>query len=621
MKANTQKLCDIKIPRCLRKKGCMKIEHISLHYFSDESGTGYGAVVSIRSVRENSEIFCNTVTAKPRVAPLKFMSVPRFELTAAVLALKTAVQLREELDMEVHDKVFWTGSRVVLGYIQNTKKRFKTFVANRIHQIKSHTDVLQWQYIPTKENPADDCSRGLEMKHNKNVKRWFQGPEFLSRPPTAWCEERLQYDIAEDDVEVKMTMRVNAISKEDDILTVLESRISSWKKMKRVMAYVMMFIQRLKQRIENGTSYQDDSLNVKGINDAANTIMALVQQKAFNEDIKVISKNASQKECNPLKSKTLQELKPFINENGLVCVGGRLQKSSLDLESKHPIILPKNSRISLLIVRDCHDRVAHGGRGATLQEIRNSGIWIINCNRLVRHVIYNCVKCRSMRGRFGQQIIADLPKDRVNEAPPFTYCGIDLFGPFIVKERRSEMKRYGALFTCLASRAVHIEVVASMETDSFIMALRRVIARRGNIRTIRSDNGSNFIGAEKELSKAFNEMDHTKISNFLQGNGTDWLVWIKNTPTASHMGGVWERQIRSARNILSSLLKTHGRSLNDEALSTLMAEVEAVMNSRPLTVELLSDGNSLNPISPSNLLTMKSKIVMPPPGEFGRAKR
>ena len=211
-----------------------------------------------------------------------------------------------------------------------------------------------------------------------------------------------------------------------------------------------------------------------------------------------------------------------------------------------------------------------------------------------------------MRERFGQQIIADLPKDQVNEAPPFTYCGVDLFGPFLVKERRSEIKRYGALFTCLASRAVHIEVVASMEMDSFIMAVRRVIARRGNMRTIRSNNGSNFIGAENELCKVFNEMDHTKISNLLQDNGTDWLVWIKNTPTASHMGGVWERQIRSARNILSSLLKTHGRSLNDEALSTLMAEVEAVMNSRPLTVKLLSDGNSLNPISPPKLLTMKS---------------
>ena len=238
LKANTQKLCDIKIPRCLRKKGCMKIEHISLHYFSDESGTGYGVVVSIRSVRENSEIFCNTVTAKPRVAPLKFMSVPRFELTAAVLALKTAVQLREELDMEVHDKVFWTGSRVVLGYIQNTKKRFKTFVANCIYQIISHAGVLQWQCIATKENPADDCFRGLEMKQNKNLKKQCQGPEFLWGPQTAWCEERLQHDIAEDDVEMKITMRANAMSKEDDILTVLESRMYSWKKMKRVMAQI-----------------------------------------------------------------------------------------------------------------------------------------------------------------------------------------------------------------------------------------------------------------------------------------------------------------------------------------------------------------------------------------------
>ena len=143
-KANIQRLCDIKIPRCLRKKGSMKIKHTSLHYFSDASETGYGVVAYIRSVRENGEIFCNIVMAKSRVAPLKFMSVPRLELSAAALAVKIAVQLREELDMEVHDEVFWTDSRVVLGYIQNTKKRFKTFVANRIHQIKSHTDVLQW---------------------------------------------------------------------------------------------------------------------------------------------------------------------------------------------------------------------------------------------------------------------------------------------------------------------------------------------------------------------------------------------------------------------------------------------------------------------------------------------
>ena len=196
-----------------------------------------------------------------------------------------------------------------------------------------------------------------------------------------------------------------------------------------------------------------------------------------------------------------------------------------------------------MIVRDCHERMAHSGRGGTMQEIRSNSYWIINCNALGRHVIYNCVICKSMRGKFDEQVMGNLPKDRVSEAPPFTYCGIDLFGPFMVKERRSVMKRYGTLFTCMPSRAVHIEVVTTMETDSFIMALRRMIARRGNVRTIRNDNGGNFIGADNELKRCFQEMDHKKIEHFLQDNGTDWLIWNKNTPTASHMGGVWERQI------------------------------------------------------------------------------
>ena len=137
-----------------------------------------------------------------------------------------------------------------------------------------------------------------------------------------------------------------------------------------------------------------------------------------------------------------------------------------------------------------------------MQEIKRAGYWIINCNALVRRVIFNCIRCRSIRGKFSGQIMADLPKDRVNEAPSFTYCGVDLFGPFLVKERRSELKRYGALFTCLVSRAVHIEVVATMETDSFKMALRRMIARRDNIRSMRSYNGTNFVGTENELKRA-----------------------------------------------------------------------------------------------------------------------
>ena len=168
----------------------------------------------------------------------------------------------------------------------------------------------------------------------------------------------------------------------------------------------------------------------------------------------------------------------------------------------------------------------------------------------------------------------------------------------------------------MVGRVVHVEVTFSLDTDSFILALRRLVARRGNIRSIYSNNGSNFIGAEQELKKAYLEMDDRKIQSFLLEQGGDCIRWHKNPPLASRMGGVWERQIRSATAILDSLLKTHGECLDNESLLTVMTEAEDILNSRPLTVEVLNDPTSLQPLSPVNIVTMKSKLVSPPPGEF-----
>ena len=173
-----------------------------------------------------------------------------------------------------------------------------------------------------------------------------------------------------------------------------------------------------------------------------------------------------------------------------------------------------------------------------------------------------------------------------------------MFGQFTVKQRTITVKRYGVMFTCMANRAVDIEVTFSLDTDSFILALPRLVAQRGNIRSIYSDNGSNFIGAEQELKKAYMEMDDKKNQSFLIEQGGDWIRWHKNPPSASHMGRVWERQIRSARAILGPLLKTYGECLDDESLFTVMAELETILNPRPLTVEILNDPTSLQPLSP-----------------------
>ena len=214
--------------------------------------------------------------------------------------------------------------------------------------------------------------------------------------------------------------------------------------------------------------------------------------------------------------------------------------------------------------------------------------------------------------------MVDLPQDRIKEEPPFTYCGVDMFGPFETKGRRNTLKRYRALFTCLENGAIHIEMTKRMATDSFILALRCFIARRGSIRSVRCDNGSNFIGAEKELEKCMNEMDNKRIGDFLLEKRADWIVWRKNPPMESHIDGVWERQIRSSRIILSYLIRTQSISLDKESLSTLFAEVEAIVNSRLMVVETINDVSSIVALSPSHILTMKSKVVMPPPGVFGK---
>jgi len=211
-----------------------------------------------------------------------------------------------------------------------------------------------------------------------------------------------------------------------------------------------------------------------------------------------------------------------------------------------------------------------------------------------------------------EQKMSDLPPERCSTDPPFTYTGVDFFGPLIVKQGRKEVKRYGSLFTCLASRAIHIEIAASLDTDSFINALRRFISRRGPISQLRCDNGTNFVGAERELREALSHMNEGKVKDMLMEQS---ITWIFNPPAASHMGGVWERQIRTVRKVLASLSREFGYKLDDESLQTLMCEVESIINSRPLTT-VSSDPNDTDPLTPNHILTMKSTIALPPPGTF-----
>ncbi|XP_071485997.1 uncharacterized protein [Diadema antillarum] len=214
---------------------------------------------------------------------------------------------------------------------------------------------------------------------------------------------------------------------------------------------------------------------------------------------------------------------------------------------------------------------------------------------------------------FTKEFHCSCPCDRVEPSPPFTFCGLDCFGPFTIKEGRKELKRYGLILTCMSMRAVHIEVLDDMSTDAFLNSLRCFIAIRGNVRLIRCDQGSNFMGAKHELKKGLFELDENQVATQLLKINCEFRM---NPPASSHMGGVWERQIRNVRNVLNGILDPSGTLLSTSSLRTFLYEAMAIINSRPLTVEDLECPDGPLPLTPNHVLTMKSGLVLPPPGQF-----
>lgn len=303
---------------------------------------------------------------------------------------------------------------------------------------------------------------------------------------------------------------------------------------------------------------------------------------------------------------------PILDREGILRLGGRLKNSCLDSSVKHPIIFPKDHHLTTLLISHCHETVKHQGKGMTVNCVRSSGFWIPGIGHAVASYIYKCVKCRRQRRPTEIQKMADLPQERVEPSPPFTFSGMDCFGPFITKQGRKEHKRYGLLFTCLSSRAIHIEMLEDLSTDSFINGLRCFIAIRGSVRLIRCDQGTNFVGAKNEFAHALQELNKERLSAYLANQQCDFAM---NAPHASHAGGVWERQIRTVRNILRMTIDL-SKGLKDASLRTFFYETMAIVNSRPLTVNTLCHPHGPHPLTPNHLLTMKTSPALPPPGYF-----
>ena len=397
----------------------------------------------------------------------------------------------------------------------------------------------------------------------------------------------------------------------------LMRRYSSWNRLKRVVAWILRLKKCLLARVradDRGARDRGRDLSLEELRAAEMAVIHYVQHQSFPLAFEALE--AQEQEDIPCRRRkcgvpsALRKLNPMI-QDGILRVGGRIRNAPLEYDVVHPVILPSDRPVTALLIVHHHLLVGHSGVGMTWSSLRDK-FWVVRGGATVRRVIGKCFQCKRRNAGRGQQFMGELPAVRViPERPPFTFVGVDYFGPLYVKQGRSSVKRYGCVFTCLVVRAVHIEVAHSLDTDSFVNALRRFISRRGKPEKILSDNGTNFVGGERELRESLAEIDQDRVRRVLNEKDIDWEF---NPPTASHFGGAWERMIRSIRKILKGLLGE--QVVTDEVLLTFLAEVEAILNARPLT-RLSLDPRDKEPLTPNHLLLMKG-VPAASPGVFNK---
>ncbi|GFW98419.1 integrase catalytic domain-containing protein [Trichonephila clavipes] len=399
---------------------------VELYGFADASSLAYAAAIYCRQ-KHNGKIKVQLLVSKTKVAPVKQVSIPRLELCGAHLLSKLFKSVLRTLKYYTFDVFACTDSKIVLSWLSGHPRQWKTFVANRTSEIIEVLPTKHWRHVPSKENPADIASRGIDPKCLPDCKLWWQGPPWLRLETSSWPKAESSCDEASDEI------------------------------------------------ASQGSSISSSHINT--------TSLTFSETKTAEETI----------------------IRWVQDEHGLVRVGGRLQNSQLRFNSKHPIILPSQHSISELLIKEQHIAHLHAGPTLLAHVLRQSH-WIVGSRKLINKCIRKCLKCNKFKtSTTTPQLMGNLPKHRVTLERPFFSCGIDYAGPVLIKCNKGRgtksTKGYIALFVCLATKAVHIEAVGDLTTDSFIAALRRFSARRGAPRHIYSDNGTNFVGARRKLDE------------------------------------------------------------------------------------------------------------------------
>ncbi|XP_044591939.1 uncharacterized protein LOC123270068 [Cotesia glomerata] len=489
-----------------------------LHGFCDASENAYGACLYLRSLDSKGQVCIRLISSKSRVAPVKPLTLPRLELCAALLLARLYCAVKPAILSDAHESYLWSDSTIVLHWIDTPAHRLKTFVSNRISEIQTLTSSCHWRHVSSQDNPADLISRGQLPSEFVEASIWFDGPLWLAKDISLWPKGVLTpIVIPELKPIIPNTFCMKIEIKEFNLL----EKYSSFNKLQRIIAYILRFICNCKL---SKTKRAFGPLQATELKRSHHLIIRIVQLSAFKTEIELI------KNGEPLPpSSKLIPLNPILDEFGILRVGGRLACASIAEDQRHPILLPAQHFLTRIIILSEHLRLKHAGPQATLYSIRQV-YWPINGRNITRNLISKCIPCFRAKPRLADHQMGILPKQRVTSSRSFLHVGVDYCGPFYIKEKRhhnrARIKTYVAVYICMCTKAIHLELVSDLTTEAFLASLKRLFSRRGKAVEIHSDNGTNFVGAKNELSELyelFNSKSHqAAIANFYNEERIEW---------------------------------------------------------------------------------------------------
>lgn len=606
LKSDLREITNFDVSRSVVLDEGLQTEY-SLQCFCDASKTAYSTAVYLRQT-SNCNIKSDLVFSKTRLAPVKGMSIPRLELMGVLIGARCVDFVGGQLNLPIKEVRLWSDSQCVLSWI-TTKKSLSAFVQNRVNEIKQHEDII-FDYITSAENPADLASRGCSLQNLVNSDLWWHGPAWLRRSGTVWSSNLPKNDRSpEFETEVKEKTKTSATETVAAALTNQKTdghkasitapfgidvdRYSSLTRLTRLTALLLRFVKKLQKK-----SKERGPLRTCELAEAEQLWLQHIQNKHFSDVFTAITKQKP----NNLK----QQLGLFVDNNNLLRCQGRLENASLSEGSRRPVLLPRKERYTDLVIEKYHKQLLHSGVSQTLSAIRNY-FWIPHGRATVKCVLRACTTCRRYEGgSYKMPPMASLPKSRVTKAVPFSKIGLDYLGPLYIRSETGTEKVWVCLFTCMIIRAVHLEVVLDASTEEFLLGLRRFIATRGKPDEILSDNASQFKAASTTLDLVWrNLLRRKEVLNYVSNQGIKWNFIVELAPW---MGGFYERLVGIVKR---AFRKSIGRNLLTLIqLQTLIKEVEAVLNSRPL-VYVGDDINSNISLSPNHFLTLNPNTGIP----------